>query len=244
MMSSPTAGRVRRIRRRLLRARDHRWTVTAVAVVLPALLVFHFFLTGLYLLPLNPVKLAFGRHLSAYVDRLFYQNWHLFAPDPINSSHSVIGKCRSGDVESAWLDVTHGVIERLKSNPVPGPLSSALHLQQTVIRAYLLGSSDVDDHMLLGFCRDQPEAEYCSRRGKQTTEVIEAARSSLVRLLTDACVTSGFSDVDSVYIRLAVLEFPRFSSRSLPDEDGEVLYVDVGWQPSSLNRRRLNTEAR
>lgn len=67
------------------------------------------------------------------------------------------------------------------------------------------------------------------------TKVMESARSSLVRLLTDVCVTSGFTNVDSVYIRLAVLEFPRFSSRSLPDEDGQVVYVDVGWQPSALN---------
>ena len=140
-MFSPIARGVRSMRRRLRRVRDHRWTVTAVAVVVSAFLVFHFSLTGLYLLPLNPVKLTFGRYLSAYVDTLFTQNWHLFAPDPVNSSHSVIGKCRTGDVESAWLDVTHGIVERLKSNPVPGPLSSALHLQQTVIRAYLLGYS-------------------------------------------------------------------------------------------------------
>ena len=240
-MFSPIARGVRSMRRRLRRVRDHRWTVTAVTVVVSAFLVFHFSLTGLYLLPLNPVKLAFGRYLSAYVDPLFTQNWHLFAPDPVNSSFSVIGKCRTGDAESAWLDVTHGTVERLKSNPVPGPLSSALHLQTTLIRAYLLGSSDVEDHMLRGFCRDQPEAEYCSRRGEQTTAVIEIARSALVRLLTDVCVTSGFTDVDSVYIRLANLKFPRFSSRSLPDEAGEVLYVDVGWQLSALN---LNKEAR
>ncbi len=107
-------------RRRLHRAKDHRSTVIAVALSISATLVFHFFMTGLYLLPLNPVKLAFGPHLSGYIDTLFSQNWHLFAPDPINTSHSLIGKCRAGDVESDWLDVTHGTIERLKSNPRPG----------------------------------------------------------------------------------------------------------------------------
>lgn len=153
------------MRRRLHYLREHPCTVTVVTVVVSTLFLFHFSMVGLYLLPLNPAKLAFGAHLSTYVDTLFYQNWHLFAPDPVSSSHSVIGKCKTGDVESTRLDVTHGIVARLQSNPAPGPLSSALHLQQTVIRAYLLGSSDVDDHMLLGFCRDQPEADYCSRRG-------------------------------------------------------------------------------
>ena len=231
---SAITGGVRRAGHRLRRVRDHRWTVAAVAVVVSVVFVFHFFMIGLYLLPLNPVKLEFSRYLVVYVDPFFYQDWHLFAPDPINSSQSVIGKCRVGDVESGWFDVTHGIVERLEESPVASALSSVLHLQQNLIRAYLLGSSESDEVSLIEFCQDQPEAEYCRDRDKRMTEERAFAIDGLVRLVTDACVANGFPDVDSVYVRLADLAFPRFSSRSLPDDEGEVRYIDMSWQPSAL----------
>ena len=231
---SAFAGGVRRARHRVRRVRDHRWIVAAVAAVVSVVFVFHFSMIGLYLLPLNPVKLAFNRYLVVYVDPLFYQNWHLFAPDPINSNQSVIGMCRADDVESDWFDITHGVIERLKDSPIASALSSVLHLQQNLIRAYLFGSSESDEISLIDFCRDQPDAQYCRDRDRRMAEEKAFAIDALVRLVTDVCVTNGFPDVDSVYLRLADLAFPRFSSRSLPDEEGEVRYIDIDWQPSAL----------
>ena len=224
------------IARGVRRVRDNRWTVAAVAVVVSVVFVFHFSMIGLYLLPLNPVKLAFNPYLVAYVDSLFYQNWHLFGPDPINSSQSVIGKCRTDGVESDWFDITHSIVERLEENPIASALSSVLHLQQNLIRAYLFGSAEAGEILLLEFCRDQPEAEYCRNREERVAEEEAFAVDGLVRLVTDVCVTNGFSDVDSVYIRLADLAFPRFSSRSLPDEEGEVRYINIGWQLSSIAR--------
>ena len=231
---SAVARGVRRMFGRLRRARDHRWTAAAVTAVVSVVFVFHFSMIGLYLLPLNPVKLAFSPYLVAYVDSLFYQNWHLFAPDPINTSQSVIGKCRTDGVESHWFDMTHGIVERLEQNPTASALSSVLHLQQNLIRAYLYGSAEAEDNLLLAFCQDQPDAEYCRNREERAAAEEALAVDGLVRLVTDACVSNGFSDVDSVYVRLADLAFPRFSSRSLPDEEGEVRYIDVGWRPSAL----------
>lgn len=230
---SAIAGGLRRARHRMRRVREHRWTVATVAVVVSVVFVFHFSMIGLYLLPLNPVKLKLGRYLGVYVDPFFYQDWHLFAPDPIDSSQSVIGKCRVGSVESGWFDVTHGTIERLEQKPIASALSSVLNLQQNLIRAYLLGSSEADEVSLIEFCQEQPEAEYCRDRDKRMTEERAFAIDGLVRLVTDVCVANGFPDVDSVYVRLADLAFPRFSSRSLPDEEGEVRYIDMSWQPSA-----------
>ena len=234
MTLSAIARGARHISGRVRRVRDHRWTVAAVAVVVSVAFVFHFAAIGFYLLPLNPVKLAWNPLLASYVNPLFYQNWHLFAPDPINSSQSVIGKCRAGDVESDWFDITQGIIERLEEDPISSALSSVLHLQQNLILAYIQGSSQSDEVLLIRFCQDQPDVEYCRNRDKRATGERALAVDGLVRLVTDVCVTNGFPDVDSVYVRLADLAFPRFSSRSLPDEEGEVGYFDIGWQPSSI----------
>lgn len=219
------------------RVKEHSWTVAAVGVVVSVVFLFHFAMTGLYLLPLNPVKLTWNPYLMRYVDPFFYQNWHLFAPDPVDSSQSVIGKCRVGDVESDWFDITQGVVDGLEEDPIASALSSVLHLQQNLIRSYLFGSYDTGEVFLLTYCREQPDAEYCRAREERVMEERALALDGLVRLVTDVCMTNGFPSVDSVYVRLTDLRFPRFSSRTLPDEEGQVGYYNIGWQPSSITVR-------
>ncbi len=60
-------------------------------------LIAHFTLTLIYVLPLNPVKLAWQPFLNATIGTYFPQNWNLFAPDPISADFALVVRPLSSD---------------------------------------------------------------------------------------------------------------------------------------------------
>ena len=215
-------GRVRRVL-------NHPWTMTTVTPLVSVVFICHFSMVGLYLLPLNPLKLAYNTQVMGYINPLFTQNWHLFAPNPVDTSMSLVGKCRGAGVDTPWFDVTYGITERLGPRAFASSLSSVLHLQLSLARQYLFGFVELEP-LLQELCLDQPTVDYCRMQRASTDAVREEAKQALVRLVTDLCVDSDLRAVDSVYVRIVDLEFPRFSERHLPDTAGTAHYVDIEWQ--------------
>lgn len=65
----------------------------------------HIFSTCVYLLPNNYLKKYIGRYVHAYMDTFFYQNWHLFSPNPGVSYKRIWLKCEySNAVNNNWID--------------------------------------------------------------------------------------------------------------------------------------------
>lgn len=207
----------------------------AVSIVAPLVFMFHFLVIGLYLTPLNPVKLHVNPWIMGYVNPVFAQNWHLFAPDPVDSSLSLIGKCRNGAAESEWFDITYGILGELEKRRFGSSLSAMAFLQLNLSRAYLHGFSEPEE-LLRDLCTEQPDATYCLERAKAIKATRGEALRGIVRLITDFCVRNFSPDVRDVYARIADLRFPRFSSRLLPDSEGTVSYVNVGWHPAAGSR--------
>ena len=76
--------------------------------------------------PRNPLRNEHRRLLDATINRYFYQNWSLFAPDPIASNQSVLARCLSleemrqagagGLPTSDWHDLSTPFWMRYQSN--------------------------------------------------------------------------------------------------------------------------------
>ena len=213
------------------RAIGDRRMAVAVSIVAPVAFVCHFLVIGVHLTPLNRVKLDVNPWMMGYVNPLFAQNWHLFAPDPVDSNLSLIGKCRNNAGESEWFDITYGILEGLEKRRFGSSLSAMAFLQLNLSRAYLHGFSEPEE-LLRDLCTEQPDTAYCLERAKVVEATRREALRGIVRLVTDFCVRNFSPDVQDVYARIADLRFPRFSSRSLPDSEGTVSYVNVGWHPA------------
>ena len=54
----------------------------AIALLLLAVLAYHLGMTLIYLSPPNLLKQELGARAERYMGTLFYQNWHLFSPEP------------------------------------------------------------------------------------------------------------------------------------------------------------------
>lgn len=79
----------------------------------------HLLMTVLYLLPANVAKRSLGEKVQAYMEPLFYQNWHLFSPDPgISSTHMVV-RCQNEDGQwTSWLEPNKPLQDRIDRNRV------------------------------------------------------------------------------------------------------------------------------
>ena len=232
--------------RRLLRVLS-----TSAPALLAAALCFHFAMTLAYLTPQNPLQLRFARLISGYMNPFFQQNWHLFAPDPITDTRLLMVSCRlhepdGSTTETGWTDITTPYWESHLENRL-GPatrlgrsVTGAARMIYTVDPTSLQMAKKLDQHRVRaeagGGSPETAEAEVVdtlrSEVKKEQDAGFQLGKSVLERAGSAHCDSLyGPNRTDAVRMRLAVLKFPRFSRRDLPDSKGELTYYDFDWAP-------------
>lgn len=75
-----------------------------IGILVAGVGILHVTMTILYLSPPNLLKLTTERWVHAYMAPLFYQDWHLFSPNPGISSTELWIRCKvAGGEWSSWL---------------------------------------------------------------------------------------------------------------------------------------------
>lgn len=205
-----------------------------VVALVGFLFIAHFAVTAIYLTPLNPVKLKLSPLLQAWINPLFSQNWHLFAPDPLSSNHSLVTKCKSGTTTSDWIDVTRAVLKRYYENRLSTAKAIA-GIQVNALISVATGGAPIEEPAFRKFCRDRDQDQenaFCSQLEEYALGEFERAQRILVSMATEGCeqFMEGMR-VDEVFVRVTQLDFPRFSERYKPDRDGKAFIIDLGWHP-------------
>lgn len=97
------------------RIRDWVWWVLFVG--LGTLLSLHFLILFFYTMPLSPIKYSFSIPIDDYADTFFTQNWHLFAPNPVQDNIVVAARARNFSdtlhtytASTDWVDLTDPLI--------------------------------------------------------------------------------------------------------------------------------------
>jgi hypothetical protein len=232
MTNSPSA------RRRSSLAPGERSLAPGALKLVPALLAtalaIHFTMTAIYLIPVSPAKLRLAPLAHAYMFPFFAQDWHLFAPEPESSTRVWMVSCRIRGPEGAtretpWADITtpyrqahyrsrFGSADRLLRT-----LTSAGRLTYTMppsLAEFAAGPTNEGDGELT------KAVDIAQERSRQ-----EGIRA-LNRVASAHCdQMHGPADVEAVRVRMAILRFPRFSRRHLPDSAGELSMYDYDWAP-------------
>jgi hypothetical protein len=187
-------------------------------------------------MPLNPIVLQTAPVVGGYMAPWFAQDWHLFAPNPINETRILLVACRfkqanGTTVETAWADVST-------------PLWDAQARQRFSSAAWL---AQLQGHALQ-FYFDPSELSIALERHRtakdsevhQLADAIRAAEDARRVLATRVLARLGAAYCDrwhgagqttAVRVGLAIQRFPRFSRRQLPDTDGELRFYPLPWRP-------------
>ncbi|QKG83854.1 hypothetical protein GXN76_04755 [Kroppenstedtia pulmonis] len=108
-------------------------------IILGVVFVFHFIITSLYNLPINPLKIKYSPIINGYMDPIFTQNWRLFAPDPVTHGNQVYIrlKLKTGNKEpkvTGWIDLTSFMIKRNQENRFT-PYNRLVRIQRGAVNA-------------------------------------------------------------------------------------------------------------
>ncbi len=209
--------------------------LAGLPLLLSALMVWHFSIVLLHVLPFNPLTNKYRNVVEAYVNPFFTQNWHLFAPDPVSHTKTIYIQARVKGpdgklVESDWVDITTPLItanweERL--SPVNrvmrfgvGAFSQAFH-QDDVINMFEEKKKQANKQDL--------------KLPKEDIELLDEYRKQGVALL----YRYGFSyvpkyfagrDVESIRLRVTIKASKPFSQRHNQNYQNEQQYVEFDWK--------------
>ncbi|MGW7456475.1 DUF5819 family protein [Streptomyces sp. NPDC054797] len=221
--------------------RTRRRALLAAGTAIPLVLAFHFGMTALYEMPFNPIKEKYGEEIDSYMLPYFAQDWHLFAPDPVDRDKGVLVRAKKlqpdgSTATTEWVDVTSPTLQKLYGERLwpardfrvaaglPQLLESWRDPELEKIRNKKKGS----DASSKGAkeVKDENEDPPLSQHEKDSRD--QAVRFAQSFASAHAAKLWG-PDIESVQVRIVTNEFPRFSQRYAREAKGEVSYYDLAW---------------
>jgi hypothetical protein len=213
-----------------------RCALIALRGLLALVLSLHFGLTLIYLLPLNPITLRLAPLLDGYMTPLFTQDWRLFAPNPIDETRVLLLACRlraaqGTTVETAWVDISTP-LWAAQARQRFSPAAWLSRPQTLAIERYF---NESEPMTLIQRQQQTPDPPM-----PHVADALQTAQQARRVLATHVLARLGAAYCDRWYgagrtvatrMRLAVLRFPRFSRRQLPDSAGETRTYTFDWMP-------------
>lgn len=88
-----------------------------IPVLLSILVITHFTIVISDVIPYNPITNKHEQSIDKYMNPLFSQNWHLFAPDPVAHNDGIQVKVEfKNKQDSGWVDITTPMIDQMHAN--------------------------------------------------------------------------------------------------------------------------------
>jgi hypothetical protein len=202
------------------------------AVVLLALLAFHFAATILCLTPPNPIRIALHRPLEGYINPYFSQSWRLFAPDPGGTDAVVLVDCRlkatETTQETGFFDITTPLHEHRYEHRFAPSLMLAraqrprlflvANPMHEAIRRYGLPNAVIEEA--------RTEIEEAAKRR------LEAGKAHLYRIASAACDRRlGPNRTAEVRARYVSRRIPAFGARDSTSAGEESSIYEFPWVP-------------
>lgn len=192
-----------------------------VAAAALAGLCFHLVMTAVYLGPPNLIKMEYGAAVQRYMLPLFYQNWHLFSPNPSVSSTKLVVRCEQDGAWGDWQDPLEYWYEKHYRYRVTGH-GKVIYAIRAVGTDLLNKLSSIQGACLEGYDEVTPAAnKLCHLKAKEDVMSTEQFRRSAALAGSVCAITApgwSMSTGHSDYQLKLLQMFPRkYSER---DQDG------------------------
>jgi hypothetical protein len=197
------------------------WVIKAATL---GVLILHFALTVLYVLPPNPVKVPLAGLLEVTIGFYARQNWSLFAPNPIAANQAMLAKCltadesqaesdaiRHGRTTAGWADVSTPFWLAFQHNRFSA-YDRVLRPYTHALRTYLSGGHPLTEWEAA--CRTKNDSEACDVFTQALADIRSHMETSLTKLGSAFCSEYRPGDaVVAVALRARLTPAWRWSQR-------------------------------
>lgn len=190
---------------------------------------FHLFCTIVYLSPPNYLKVKIGSFVSGYMTDFFYQDWHLFSPNPGFDTLKLWVNCDTEADPSGWFNPMESVLNAHYSNRFNG-MGKLLYVYNNL-------ASEI-------YSTYQKEIVSCERDSQTgchfpeiSSRVVKSKPYALAKRYADeVCKYKS----DSSYSRIKIVKFmpKRYSDRNLPAPWGSVTELEFN-EPTTNSARNM-----
>lgn len=182
-------------------------------LILMLVLIFHFTCTILSVGNYNPITHKVNKEVESYMNPIFEQNWHLFAPDPIsnNTAVQVQYQEKNSKEKSEWLEVTQSMTRQMHKNYF-SPYNRIGRIANAVSENMLTVDSETIDLI------EKLEKEGKNKELKKIDDLKEEKYNANLKMLnsyTSAYLKSVYpnKNIENIKIRILKKESVPFSKR-------------------------------
>jgi hypothetical protein len=195
------------------------------------LFMFHFTMLIMAVGPNNPVSVKYREEIAEYTHPLFFQNWNLFAPEPIENTQQVLIKYENEKgKKSDWQNISQPIFDSNQSNPIsamnrtariPSGIFLGIYKPDNLITTYQQKAQERD--------QDQDIEEIANNdaileQKEQQVDLLYRFAYSSIPLITN------HQEVSSVKVRFLNEEPVPYSERNNENFQNEKTYIDFGWR--------------
>ena len=223
----------------VVRLRASRALRRACKVATLALLILHFVLTLLYVMPPNPIKVPLMGLLDVTIGVYARQNWSLFAPNPIAANQAMLARCltpaelqheseamRQGGATAGWADVSTPFWHAFQGNRLSA-YDRVIRPYTHALRTYLSGGHGLAEWERS--CRVKQDTDACEVYDQALTKVRAEVETSLRKLGSAFCAEHRpNSAVVAVALRARLTPAWRWSERHNARADRPAHDVSLG----------------
>lgn len=227
--------------------KDHRGKARVISYLLIALVLAHTAVIALWAGPKNPIKDAIGpSKIRSYVNPVFEQDWHIFAPTPKRVTSEMDFRAQvldeeTGDISvTPWYALVEGENEMIRHNP--SPPRTAFAARRTSLPLHNVANSMNEDQRAIieeNFAGAEPHVlaqalqKVPTDSGASNSEVNKYLKydqmATALAAMTGGVLYEG--RVVAVQVRTAKAAVPDFAERRFRTlADVTRTKIDYGWR--------------
>jgi hypothetical protein len=185
--------------------------VVAAACIPLVLFCIHITCTVLYNIPENPVTKEYMPLVNRYMEPLFSQNWHLFAPEPATRMVKLWYRVKLNNSWQHWQDPMEPVLEKHRHNRATYH-AKLLYIYGNIAKDLIVRQSYIMEHSI-------NITDSTKRQAQQTNSMKASAEYQLAIRFVTRDIEKGYTTrviPDSLQLMLIELYPKQFSERLSP----------------------------
>jgi hypothetical protein len=118
--------------------------INTVFLTLCGWFLIHFTIILINVGPVTPLSIDLNEKTENYINPIFSQNWHLFAPDPVKDNYYLYIQAKNNEAvadSTTWIDITRPLIENNHSSLIT-PFNRIIRIYSGLVSSFVGGISD------------------------------------------------------------------------------------------------------